>query len=89
MAPANEDELADMMFTAIPSKSPDLYSLPRGAAEGVPVKDQPKLLEVGKAEVGQNLHRTTGKKKVATFCRIGQYEFDGAQSSGATGQRRV
>src|SRR5581483_1061404 len=38
----------------------------RGAAEGVPVKDLPKLIEIGKAEVVQNFGNTGGKK-VAFF----------------------
>ena len=39
---------------------------PRGAAEGVPIKEQPKLLEIGKAEVIQNFS-SNGKRKVALF----------------------
>jgi 1-deoxy-D-xylulose-5-phosphate synthase len=66
MAPANEDELADMMFTATHEKHPTFIRYPRGAAEGVPVKDQPKLIEIGKAEVVQNFSNT-GKSKVALF----------------------
>ena len=41
MAPANEDELADMMFTCTHQKHPTFIRYPRGTAEGVPVKDQP------------------------------------------------
>ena len=66
MAPANEDELADMMFTATHEKHPTFIRYPRGTAEGVPVKDQPKLLEVGKAEVQQNF-ASNSKCKVALF----------------------
>ncbi len=66
MAPANEDELADMMFTATNQKHPAFIRYPRGAAEGVPVKDQPKILEIGKAEVVQNFSQNGGKK-VALF----------------------
>ena len=36
------------------SKHPTFIRYPRGAAEGVPIKDQPKLLEIGKAEVIQD-----------------------------------
>jgi 1-deoxy-D-xylulose-5-phosphate synthase len=39
---------------------------PRGAGEGVPVKEQPKLVEIGKAEVTQNF-AGTGGTKVALF----------------------
>ncbi|HEV2330513.1 MAG TPA: 1-deoxy-D-xylulose-5-phosphate synthase [Verrucomicrobiae bacterium] len=66
MAPANEDELADMMFTASHQNQPAFIRYPRGAAEGVPIKDQPKLLDVGKAEIVQNFSNN-GKKKVAFF----------------------
>jgi 1-deoxy-D-xylulose-5-phosphate synthase len=66
MAPSNEDELADMMFTASHEKHPVFIRYPRGAAEGVPIKDQPKLLEIGKAEVVQNFS-SNGKHKVALF----------------------
>ena len=66
MAPKDEDELADMMFTATHENHPTFIRYPRGAAEGVPMKDQPKLLEVGKAEVVQNFSNT-GKHKVALF----------------------
>jgi 1-deoxy-D-xylulose-5-phosphate synthase len=66
MAPANEDELADMMFTATHLNHPTFIRYPRGAAEGVPIKEQPELLEIGKAQVVQNFSNT-GKKKVALF----------------------
>ncbi len=42
MAPKDEDELADMMFTATHQKHPAFIRYPRGAGEGVPVKDQPQ-----------------------------------------------
>jgi 1-deoxy-D-xylulose-5-phosphate synthase len=66
MAPKDEDELVDMMFTATHQEHPTFVRYPRGAAEGVPIKEQPKLLEVGKAEVIQNFS-SNGKRKVAFF----------------------
>ena len=66
MAPANEDELADMMFTATTVNHPTFIRYPRGAAEGVPVKDEPALIEVGKAVVQQNF-TNNGGRKVALF----------------------
>ncbi|HEU5126236.1 MAG TPA: 1-deoxy-D-xylulose-5-phosphate synthase [Verrucomicrobiae bacterium] len=66
MAPKDEDELADMMFTATHHPHPTFIRYPRGAAEGVPIKDQPKLLEIGKAEVLQNFSNN-GKRKAALF----------------------
>jgi 1-deoxy-D-xylulose-5-phosphate synthase len=66
MAPKDEDELADMMFTATHQQRPVFIRYPRGAAEGVPIKDQPVLLEIGKAEVAQNFSQNGGRK-VALF----------------------
>ncbi len=66
MAPANEDELADMMFTATQLSHPTFIRYPRGAAEGVPLKEEPQLLEIGKAQVVQHF-ANNGGKKVALF----------------------
>jgi len=66
MAPKDEDELQDMMFTATHQHHPTFIRYPRGVAEGVPIKDQPQLLEVGKAEMQQPF-ASNGKPKVALF----------------------
>jgi 1-deoxy-D-xylulose-5-phosphate synthase len=66
MAPTNEDELADMMFTASHQSHPTFIRYPRGTAEGVPIKEQPKLLEIGKAEITRHFSNN-GKKKIALF----------------------
>lgn len=66
MAPKDEDELMDMMFTASQVKHPTFIRYPRGAAEGVPLKEQPRLLEIGKAEVIDNFSGLSGRK-VALF----------------------
>jgi len=54
MAPHNEDELVDMMWTALQNHGPIFIRYPRGAGEGVPIKAQPELIPVGKAEVLQH-----------------------------------
>jgi 1-deoxy-D-xylulose-5-phosphate synthase len=66
MAPANEDELQDMMYTATIQQHPVAIRYPRGTAEGVPVKDQPMPLEIGKGVVVRHFSGT-GKAKVALF----------------------
>ena len=66
MAPKDEDELVDMMFTATHEPHPTFIRYPRGPAEGVPIKDQPRLIEIGKAEVIQNFSNNGGRK-VALF----------------------
>jgi 1-deoxy-D-xylulose-5-phosphate synthase len=62
MAPKDEDELADMMFTATHQKHPAFIRYPRGPGEGVAVKEQPKILEIGKAEVTRNFSGKPGRK---------------------------
>ena len=66
MAPKDEDELVDMMFTATHQNHPTFIRYPRGVAEGVSIKDQPELLEIGKAEIIRNFS-SNGKRKVALF----------------------
>src|SRR5258705_4307106 len=66
MAPKDEDELVDMMFTATHQQHPTFIRYPRGAGEGVPIKEQTKLLEIGKAEVTKNFTQSGGRK-VALF----------------------
>lgn len=51
MAPKDEDELADMMETAVTLDVPSAIRYPRGAVTGVVRKPRPSVLEVGKAEV--------------------------------------
>jgi len=66
MAPKDEDELVDMMFTATHERHPTFIRYPRGPAEGVPIKEQPRLIEIGKAEVIRNFSGNGGRK-VALF----------------------
>ncbi len=51
MVPKDEDELADMMYTAMLHEGPSAIRYPRGTGPGVAVKAQPVALEIGKAEV--------------------------------------
>jgi 1-deoxy-D-xylulose-5-phosphate synthase len=66
MAPKDEDELADMMYTATRQCLPVFIRYPRGAGEGVPLKDQPAMLEIGKAEVLRNWS-SEGETRIALF----------------------
>ncbi|HLA69031.1 MAG TPA: 1-deoxy-D-xylulose-5-phosphate synthase [Bacteroidota bacterium] len=51
MAPKDEQELRDMLFTAIETKGPVALRYPRGNALGVPLRKEFKKLEIGKAEL--------------------------------------
>ncbi len=50
MAPANEDELADMMATGLAYQGAAFIRYPRGNAVGTPIKEKPEAIEVGKAK---------------------------------------
>jgi 1-deoxy-D-xylulose-5-phosphate synthase len=54
MAPKDEDELADMMKTAVQLPGPSAIRYPRGAVAGVTRKAAPQVIPVGKAEVLQD-----------------------------------
>jgi 1-deoxy-D-xylulose-5-phosphate synthase len=66
MAPKDEDELVDMLFTATQQRHPVAIRYPRGPAEGVTVKETPRLIEIGKAEVLRNFD-ASGGQKIALF----------------------
>jgi 1-deoxy-D-xylulose-5-phosphate synthase len=51
MVPKDEDELADMMYTAMLHDGPSAIRYPRGTGPGTAVKEQPVAVEIGKAEV--------------------------------------
>jgi 1-deoxy-D-xylulose-5-phosphate synthase len=51
MVPKDEDELADMMYTAMLHDGPSAIRYPRGVGVGKAVKARPQALAIGKAEV--------------------------------------
>jgi 1-deoxy-D-xylulose-5-phosphate synthase len=56
MVPRDEDHLADMLYTAMLHDGPSAVRYPRGTGPGVPVKNQPAVIEIGKAEVLRDGH---------------------------------
>ena len=81
MAPKDEDELADMMKTAIQLPGPSAIRYPRGAVAGVARKAKPQAIPVGKAEVLQDGSDVAilGLGPMATLARelAGRLERDG------------
>jgi 1-deoxy-D-xylulose-5-phosphate synthase len=51
MAPKDEAEMRDMMFTMVEHVGPAAIRYPRGNGIGVPIDQPPQLLEIGKAEL--------------------------------------
>ena len=51
MVPKDEDELSDMLYTAMLHDGPSAVRYPRGTGPGTPIKEHPVALPIGKAEV--------------------------------------
>ena len=51
MAPKDEGELRDMLYTAIEYPGPAALRYPRGNGFGVDISEAPKKIEIGKAEI--------------------------------------
>jgi 1-deoxy-D-xylulose-5-phosphate synthase len=51
MSPANENELADMLHTALSMNSPVAIRYPRGAGEGIKVNPRREIIPLGKGQV--------------------------------------
>ena len=56
MDPKDEDELQDMMYTALQHTGPSAIRYPRGTGPGATPKAQPVALAIGRAEVLQDGH---------------------------------
>jgi 1-deoxy-D-xylulose-5-phosphate synthase len=54
MVPKDEDELADMLYTAMLHDGPIAIRYPRGAVQGIAVKPAPKAIPIGRAEILQH-----------------------------------
>jgi len=63
MNPKDEDELADMLYTAMLHNGPIAVRYPRGVGTGVPVKQQPVVIPIGEAELLEH----SGRDRVAIF----------------------
>jgi 1-deoxy-D-xylulose-5-phosphate synthase len=66
MVPKDEDELADMLFTAMQHNGPIAVRYPRGVGPGTPVKDVPRAIPIGQAELLQH-----GEHDRAAFFALG------------------
>ncbi len=51
MAPKDENELKNMLWTAVKHKGPIALRYPRGAGEGVPITEDVQLLKIGQNEL--------------------------------------
>jgi 1-deoxy-D-xylulose-5-phosphate synthase len=67
MDPMDEDELQDMMFTALQHDGPSAIRYPRGMGPGAVSKASPEALEIGKAEVLRDGSDPAGGADVVVF----------------------
>lgn len=51
MAPADENELKDMLYTAIQHQGPSALRYPRGAGTGCPIENEFKRIPIGKGRI--------------------------------------
>lgn len=51
MSPKDESEMRDMLFTMLEHEGPAAMRYPRGSGVGAAIDQEPKLLEIGKAEI--------------------------------------
>jgi len=56
MAPKDEDELQDMLYSAIEHDGPISIRYPRGEVLGVPLKKMPVKIDIGKGEILKDGH---------------------------------
>jgi 1-deoxy-D-xylulose-5-phosphate synthase len=62
MAPADENECRQMLYTAVQSNAPAAVRYPRGQGPGVPIESTMRALPIGKAQV-----RREGRSGLAIF----------------------
>jgi len=95
MAPKDERELVDMLYTAIEIPGPCAIRYPRGPGEGVPYRDAlaaPSLLPVGKAQVislGEDVNILALGSQVYPALRAAQILAERGLSCGVTNARFV
>jgi 1-deoxy-D-xylulose-5-phosphate synthase len=67
MAPADEDECRQMLYTAFTLDTPSAVRYPRGSGAGVPVRAEMTALPIGRGEVRREAKRRTHRIAVLAF----------------------
>jgi 1-deoxy-D-xylulose-5-phosphate synthase len=67
MAPADEDECRQMLYTACTIDGPAAVRYPRGAGPGVAVADTMRALAIGRGEVRRRCRRRTSRVAILAF----------------------
>ena len=80
MAPADENETRQMLYTGFGLEGPAAVRYPRGAGPGVPVQEEMRALPVGRAE----LRRRGRKLAILSFGPMLEYALESAEELDAT-----
>jgi 1-deoxy-D-xylulose-5-phosphate synthase len=67
MAPADEDECRQMLYTAFTLDTPAAVRYPRGTGPGVPIRQEMRALPVGKGELRREAKRRTQRLAILAF----------------------
>ena len=67
MAPADENECRQMLYTAFTLDTPSAVRYPRGAGPGVPVQQEMRALPVGKGELRRETRRRAQRGAILAF----------------------
>ena len=80
MAPADENEARQMLYTGFGLDGPAAVRYPRGAGPGVPVQEEMQALPIGRAD----LRRRGRKLAILSFGPMLQYALEAAEQLDAT-----
>ena len=80
MAPADENEARQMLYTGFGLDGPAAVRYPRGAGPGVPVREEMQALPIGRAD----LRRRGRKLAILSFGPMLQYALEAAEELDAT-----
>jgi 1-deoxy-D-xylulose-5-phosphate synthase len=84
MAPADENECRQMLYTAFTLETPAAVRYPRGTGPGVPLAAAMTALPVGKGEVRRTTSRRTNRIAILGFGSMVQPALDAAEELDAT-----
>jgi 1-deoxy-D-xylulose-5-phosphate synthase len=84
MAPADEDECRQMLYTAFALDGPSAVRYPRGTGPGVPVRQEMRALPIGKGEVRRKAKQRSPRLAILAFGSMLQPALAAAEEIDAT-----
>jgi 1-deoxy-D-xylulose-5-phosphate synthase len=84
LAPADENECRQMLFTAFTLGTPAAVRYPRGSGPGVPVVAEMTAIPVGKGEIRRTASRRTGRVAILAFGAVLRHALAAGEELDAT-----